>query len=188
VVHSQISGSEAVADGERAENVSGTRKNGHAGNPELVTALDLDQWSESVPAKSTLPVLVRRLILATAHVTEITMRGREGVAVPGWDGQVRSDVDDPHAPRGASGWELGTSRDPRHKAQSDMDARIIDPRGVDPRTTTYVAVTSRIWRDRDNWRDARRADGPWADVRAYDAGQGRAGFRRSSGESRQTPR
>jgi hypothetical protein len=138
-------------------------------NPELVTALDLDQWSESLAAKSTLPVLVRRLILATAHVTEISMRAREGVAVPGWDGQVRCDVDDPHVPRGASGWELGTSREPRHKAQSDMHDRIIDPQGVDPKTTTYVAVTSRIWRDRDNWRDARRADGPWADVRAYDA-------------------
>ena len=138
-------------------------------NPELVTALDLDQWSDSLAAKSTLPVLVRRLILATAHVTEISMRGREGVAVPGWDGQVRSDVDDPHVPRGASGWELGTSRDPRHKAQSDMHDRILDPQGVDPKTTTYVAVTSRIWRDRDNWRDARRADGPWADVGAYDA-------------------
>ena len=30
-------------------------------------------------------------------------------------------------------------------------------------------MTSRIWRDRDDWRDARRKDGPWADVRAYDA-------------------
>ena len=123
-------------------------------NPELVTALDMDQWSESLAAKSTLPVLVRRLILATAHVTEISMRAREGVAVPGWDGQVRCDVDDPHVPRGASGWELGTSREPRHKAQSDMHDRILDPQGVDPKTTTYVAVTSRIWRDRDNWCDA----------------------------------
>ena len=138
-------------------------------NPELVTALDLDQWSESLAAKSTLPVLVRRLILATAPVIEITMRGREGVTLPGWDGLVRSDVDDPHVPRGASGWELGTSGDPRGKAQSDMHDRIADPQGVEPGTTTYVAVTSRLWRDRDAWRNARRADGPWAGVRAYDA-------------------
>ena len=138
-------------------------------NPELVTALDLDQWSESMAAKSTLPVLVRRLILATASVTEITMRGREGVTLPGWDGLVRSDVDDPHVPRGASGWELGTSRDPRAKAQSDIHDRNLDPQGVDPVTTTFVAVTSRLWRDRDAWRNARSVDSPWADVRAYDA-------------------
>jgi hypothetical protein len=138
-------------------------------NPELVTALDLDQWSESLAAKSTLPVLVRRLILATASVSEITMRGHEGVTLPGWDGLVRSDVDDPHVPRGASGWELGTSRDPRSKAQSDIHDRNLDPQGVDPATTTFVAMTSRLWRDRDAWRSARRADSPWADVRAYDA-------------------
>lgn len=30
-------------------------------------------------------------------------------------------------------------------------------------------MTSRIWRDRDDWRDTRRKDGPWADVCAYDA-------------------
>jgi hypothetical protein len=45
--------------GVRAENVSGTRKNGPVGNPELVTALDLDERPESLSAKSTLPVLVR---------------------------------------------------------------------------------------------------------------------------------
>ena len=65
-------------------------------NPELVTPLDLDQWSDSLAAQTTLPILVRRLILATAPVTEITMRAREGALLPGWNGIVRSDVTDPH--------------------------------------------------------------------------------------------
>ena len=30
-------------------------------------------------------------------------------------------------------------------------------------------MTSRTWRERDDWRDARRKDGKWADVRAYDS-------------------
>ena len=61
--------------------VGGARQNGFVSNPELVTALDLDQWSGNLAAPTTLPILVRRLILATASasVTEITMRGREGV-------------------------------------------------------------------------------------------------------------
>jgi hypothetical protein len=136
-----------------------------------VTALDLEQWSDNLAAQTMLPTLVRRLILATAStsVTEITMRAREGALLPGWDGIVRSDVTDPHVPRGTSGWELGTSKDPRDKAQSDIRNRTKDPLVLDPSTTTFVAVTSRIWRDRDDWRDARRKDGPWADVRAYDA-------------------
>lgn len=59
-------------------------------NPELVTAPDLDQWSESLAAKSALPVLVRGLILATTSVSEITVRRTrdgEGVALTGRDGQ-----------------------------------------------------------------------------------------------------
>jgi integrase len=60
--------------------------------------------------KSMLPILIRRLILATTPVTEITMRAGEGELLSGWDGLVRSDVDDPHVPRGASAWELGTKR------------------------------------------------------------------------------
>lgn len=98
---------------------------------------------------STLPVLVHHA----------GTRGRDTAGL----GLVRSDVDDPHVPRGASEWELGTSRDPRAKAQSDIHDRNLDPQGVDPATTTFVAVTSRLWRDRDAWRTARRADSPWAE-------------------------
>jgi hypothetical protein len=43
------------------------------------------------------------------------------------------------------------------------------PSGVNPSNTTYVAVTSRLWNDCDWRRNARRTDGPWADVRGYDA-------------------
>jgi hypothetical protein len=138
-------------------------------NPELVTALDLDQWSDSLSAQSTLPILIRRLILATAPVSEIVMRGGEGTRLRGWDGLVKTAAEDPHVPGGVSGWEMGTSRAPREKAQSDYSKRTADPLGVDPVTATFVEVTSRIWRDRDYWRAARKADGKWADVRAYDA-------------------
>jgi hypothetical protein len=43
-------------------------------NPELVTARDLDQWADSLAARSVLPRLVWRLILPNAAVTQIVMR------------------------------------------------------------------------------------------------------------------
>jgi hypothetical protein len=138
-------------------------------NPELVAAVDLHQWSGTLAAQTTLPILVRRLILATTPVSEITMRAREGALLPGWDGIVRSDVTDGHVPRGTSGWELGTSKDPREKAQSDLRNRSENPLGLDPKQTTFVAVTSRLWRDRDDWLKARREEKTWADIRAFDA-------------------
>jgi hypothetical protein len=76
---------------------------------------------------------------------------------------------DPHVPLGTSGWELGTSNDPRGKAQSDFRTRTKDPLGLDPKTTTFVAVTSRLWRDRDAWLKLRRKQKKWAGVRAIDA-------------------
>ena len=138
-------------------------------NPELITAFDLDQWSSTLAAQTTFPILVRRLILATTPVSEITMRAREGALIPGWDGIVRFDATDPHVPSGTSGWELGTSNKPRTKAQSDFRTRTNKPLGLDPKTTTFVAVTSRQWRDRDNWLKLRRKEKKWADVRAIDA-------------------
>ena len=103
-----------------AAGVGSARQNGCVSNPELITAVDLDQWSGTLAAQTTLPILVRRLILATTPVGEITMRARQGALLPGWDGIVRSDVTDAHVPLGTSGWELGTSKDPREKAQSDL--------------------------------------------------------------------
>jgi hypothetical protein len=126
-----------------AAGVGDARQNGIVSNPELITAVDLDQWSGTLAAQTTLPILVRRLILATAPVNEITMRAREGALLPGWDGIVRFEATDPHVPSGTSGWELGTSNDPRKKAQSDFRIRTKDPLGLDPKTTTFVAVTSR---------------------------------------------
>ncbi|HEX6855237.1 MAG TPA: hypothetical protein VF204_08075 [Streptosporangiaceae bacterium] len=75
-------------------------------NPELITAVDLDQWSGTLGAQTMLPILVRRLVLATTPVSEITMRAREGALLPGWDGIVRSEIADAHVPLGISGWEL----------------------------------------------------------------------------------
>jgi hypothetical protein len=149
--------------------VGSARQNGYVSNPELITAFDLDQWSDTLAAQTTLPILVRKLILATAPVSEITTRAGEGAQIPGWDGIVRCDAADAHVPLGISGWELGTSKDPRGKAQADIRTRAKDPLGLDPETTVFVAVTSRIWRDRDDWREARRKEWKWADVRAYDA-------------------
>ena len=75
-------------------------------------------------------------------------------------------------PTSRSGSRAGSwarARTPRAKAQSDFHDRSKDPQGLDPKTTTFVTVTSRIWRDRDGWLKARRDEKTWADVRAFDA-------------------
>jgi hypothetical protein len=138
-------------------------------NPEVINAADLDRWSESLESRSTLPRLVRRLLLANRHVREVQMRAGEGVGVHGWDGIVTGSPGDAHIPEGFSGWELGTSGNPDGKAQSDYrDRKRVVPE-AERLTTTFVAVTSRRWDKRDEWRKRKLKEGVWADVRAYDA-------------------
>src|SRR5262249_1124153 len=65
--------------------------------------------------------------------------------------------------------ELGTSRNPRGKAQDDLRKRIRNSRDVDPTVTTYVTVSMCRFPGKDNWVSQARARGPWRDVRALDA-------------------
>jgi len=138
-------------------------------NPELVSAADVDQWAGSLAARSTLPRLVRRLILANTSVTKVAMRAGEGTGIPGWDGLVEASVGDAHVPKGVSRWEMSSGEDPQDKAQENYRKRTANPQDVDPALTTFVFVTPRIWRERDDWVQRRKADARWADIRAYDA-------------------
>ena len=138
-------------------------------NPELVSALDLDQWADSLASRSVLPRLVRRLILANAAVTQIAMRAGEGTGLPGWDGLVEATVGDPHVPLGTSRWEISTGARPIEKAQENYAKRTTEPQDVDPASTTFIFVTPRLWSGRDVWKTDRQSEGRWADVRAYDA-------------------
>jgi hypothetical protein len=45
-------------------------------NLELITAVDLEAWSETLDSRAQLPHLVRRLLLANRYVREVAMRSR----------------------------------------------------------------------------------------------------------------
>ncbi len=136
----------------------------------LVDALDLQQWADRRDAQSGLPGLVRRLALASSNgVLRCDFPTGEGVQQPGWDGIIEAEASTTYVPEGASGWELSTSKDIGAKANSDFRSRSEDPLGLEPGSTTFVAVTLRAWRDKRDWLENRRQEGIWHDVRAYDA-------------------
>jgi hypothetical protein len=72
-------------------------------------------------------------------------------------------------PSGASAWELGSGLDPDEKANEDYRKRSENPLGLDPADSTFVFVTARRWRGRDNWERGRQAEDRWRSVRAFDA-------------------
>jgi DNA-binding transcriptional ArsR family regulator len=136
----------------------------------LIDATDLEAWADRRDAQSLLPMLVRRLILATTdRITRIGFRAGEGVQLSGWDGTVAAEAGNAFVPTGISAWELGTNQNVQRKASEEYRKRTDNPDGIDPAQATYVFVTPRRWPGKAAWVAARQAEEVWGEVRVYDA-------------------
>ena len=136
----------------------------------LCDASDLMAWADRRESQSLLPLLIRRLIRATApRVTEFHIRTGEGVVLPGWDGIVRNDEDTPFVPEGTSGWELSVAARPQAKAEKDYQKRSEDSGPLVAEDTTLVFVTLRRWGGKEVWAREKSESGPWRRVKVLDA-------------------
>lgn len=141
----------------------------------LASATDIARWAGTRAAQERLPELVRRLVYATTEApTYVDFPSGDAVQLGGYDGAVELAETHPIIPLGLSVWEMGTSDDPKGKADDDYDKRTAPPpataRGVVvPAVTTFIFVTPRRWGAKDKWASNRRAEGKWADVRVLDA-------------------
>lgn len=142
-----------------------------AGKPEgylTITAADIVQWAASTPARTRLPVLLRRLVRLDAGAgASINFPGHEAGERPGWDGHVEAAAGGQWVPPGQSGWELSVSRDLPGKPQRDYDQRLLLPE-AERQAMSFVFVTAQSWPGKDRWAQRQRARGDWADVRAID--------------------
>lgn len=148
-----------------------------------VTATHLVQWSDKREAQGMLPVLVRRLLSATSRITAIAMPGGDSVNAPGWDGIVDVTQGNPWVPDGISYWELGTSKDPASKANSDFEKRLKQISADQATQATFVFVTPRRWPGKNAWREQARSRNVWADVQVWDADDLEAWLETSSATS-----
>jgi hypothetical protein len=110
----------------------------------LIRADDLDRWASRITSVPEFPRLIRRLVHFTARgLRQVDFPADEAVRLAGWDGKVLAEEGAPFVPAGFSVWELGTSQDPRAKANDDYGKRTGNPLGIDPRQATFVFVTPR---------------------------------------------
>lgn len=129
---------------------------------------DLKTWgSQTRSAAGELPQLVRRLILETAPVTKLGFAAAEGIGVGGWDGTARATAETAHVPAGLSLWELSTDGSPGRKARDDFDKRLGTPDGSPTSDAVYVAVSTRVWKTREDFVREANAVARWREVRAY---------------------
>ncbi len=134
-----------------------------------LSAAMIGRWADSAEAKGLLPVLVRRLIAATADLTELAVRGADTNNFPGWDGAVTARTANAWVPADRSCWEMGCSADVIGKARSDFQTRSAGTPADQAREIAFVFVTPRIWAGKDTWRAEAEATNHWRLVRAYDA-------------------
>lgn len=137
-----------------------------------ISAEDLSEWANRTDGAVSLPTLLSNLIQASSSGPAVQLRfpSDEGVRYPGWDGLTSSDVDNKYVPKGDAGWEIGTQRSNiAQKASDDYRKRSADPAQLDPTNATYIFVTPRHWSKKDEWAKARQEEGPWREVRVYDA-------------------
>ena len=135
-----------------------------------VKTTDLTNWANTLDCQSALPALVRRLIRATVHgINEMKFPAGENVQMGGWDGYMEVEQGNELVPEGLSVWEFGSSKQPSTKAEKDYAKRKANPLGVDPKQTTFVFVTPRIWENSEEWAQEKRNEGHWKDVKVLTA-------------------
>ena len=134
-----------------------------------IKAMNIATWPEKLDARPMLPAFLRRLVHTTgATVTESDFPAYDLSQRHGWDGYVVCESPNPWVPAGVSGWEFGCDADPKAKADKDYRARCKLP-DTERLETTFVFATPRHWAKKAEWVAAKRAEGKWKDVRAYDA-------------------
>jgi hypothetical protein len=136
----------------------------------LIRAADIDRWASRVISPPEFPRLVRRLVYATANgLKQVDFPADEAIRLAGWDGKVLTEKGTPFVPEGFSAWELGTSQDPKSKANEDYEKRTADSVGVLRLEATFVFATPRHWPGKAAWATEKCAEGKWKDVAVVDA-------------------
>ena len=136
-----------------------------------IEARQIHCWAEgNLDARHLLPVLLRKLVHSTGDdLRQVDFPGYDNAERPGWDGWIEAGAATPWVPEGKSGWEFGTNREPRRKAEHDHAARLASISPVERAECTFVFVTPRNWPGKSEWAKDKRATGDWKDVRAFDA-------------------
>lgn len=138
-----------------------------------VTATNLQQWADTLQARTNFPALVGDLIRATAaNITDIRFPSGDKGQVRGFDGVLEAAGVPPYVPDGRSIWEFGVTEGAAGKATSDYEKRTKQVDEAARKETTFVFVSPRTWDSPTvklpDWVQAKREQGEWKDVRYID--------------------
>jgi len=137
-----------------------------------VTTNDIRNWTETNKKESEvkLPLLVKKLILASCQPTSIKFPAGDDTNLLGWDGELEVNEGNRFIPSGISGWEIGTEKQADKQADKNYLKRVDKPDPFELNTTTFVFVTSRLWTKRDQWvQQKKKSNNQWKDIKVINA-------------------
>lgn len=135
-----------------------------------ITSRDIeDWWKDRISGRSRLAVFLRRLVNTTVdNILHVDFPGNDDSQRPGWDGFTNVRSGNPWVPSGKAGWEFGTNKEPKPKADKDY-TKSLSVSEEERAHTTFIFVTTMRWPGKSAWAEQRRLEKNWKDVRAYDA-------------------
>jgi hypothetical protein len=143
-----------------------------------VTASDIKVWTETKKrdAEALLPLLIKKLIIASSKPEEVHFPSGDSIAVGGLDGELIVEEGNSYIPAGKSIWEFGTNQQVKGKADGDYTKRTLDYTNneeeedrIQASEITFVFVTSRIWSNKNKWIKEKKKDKVWKDVKGINA-------------------
>ncbi len=135
-----------------------------------IKARQIEDWAEgNIAARHLLAVLLRKLIHSTGdELRQVDFPGYDNAERRGWDGWVEAEAATPWIPEGKSGWEFGTDKNQKSKAERAYASRASIPPD-EKAECTFVFVTPRNWPGKTDWARSKQTEGDWKAVRAFDA-------------------
>ena len=119
------------------------------------------------------PQFVRMLVqLENPTLSQCDFHARDNAERKGWDGVTKASEPSPHVPSGHAIWELGTSEDPKQKAEEDYNKSLSKKNSLtsaERAQTTYVFVTPHNWPNAKNWAKGKATLEDYKEVLAFDA-------------------
>lgn len=135
-----------------------------------VDSTDFIYHSPRMEFRGLIPEIIRKLIRnTTTGITKLEFPSGDAIEQRGWDGIVEVQEGNDFVPNGISAWEVSTQSNINSKANADYEKRKEDPKGLDPKETTFVFVTSRRWEKKEEWIQQKNEEKFWKSVKAIDA-------------------
>jgi hypothetical protein len=110
-----------------------------------IKANHITQWARERDCQGSLPLLIKKLILASSkNITKCDFPSEDQVYLTGFDGIIGNNDETLFVPKGLSAWEMGCNKEWRPKVNEDYRNRTNDPLRINQETTTYIQVSPQL--------------------------------------------